>query len=105
MSSIKDTFINDIARTIRFEERIPASILQGSIFRHYGHNDPAGLCDGGDYIQEIQIRVENEKGDIYLSIRPMERSEWWSGKISWKEFFDLLMTMVRNSNKFKHHDC
>lgn len=105
MSSPKDTFTNDIARTIRFEERIPASILQGSIFRHYGYHDPAGLCDGGDYIQEIQIRVENGKGDIYLSIKPMERGEWWSGKISWEEFFDLLMTMVRNSNKFEHHDC
>lgn len=104
MSSIKDTFINDTAQKIEFTKIIPASILQGSIFRHYGHHDPAGLCDGGDYIQEIQIRVENEEGDIYLSIKPMERGEWWSGKISWEEFFDLLMGIVKSSSKFSHNN-
>lgn len=103
MSNIKDTFGIGTARTVSFEERIPASILRGSIFKHYGFDDPAGLCDGGDYIQEIQIRVENEKGDIYLSIKPMERGEWWSGTISWGEFFDLLMKMVKGSDKFKHN--
>ncbi len=48
--------------------------------------------------------MENQNGDIYLSIKPMEREEWWSGKISWEEFFDLLMQMVKNSDKFKHHE-
>ncbi len=100
----KDTFINDTAEKIMFTKEVPASILQGSIFRCDGTDYPAELCDNGDYIQQIQIRVENQNGDIYLSIKPVERGEWWSGKISWEEFFDLLMVMVRNSNKFRHHE-
>lgn len=100
----KDIFINEVAKTIVFNESVPASILKGSIFRDYEEGDPAGLCDGGDYTEEIQIRVENQNGDIYLSIKPIERGEWWSGKISWKEFFSLLMRMVKNSNKFEHHE-
>lgn len=100
----KNTFINYIAQTIEFRKQIPASILKGSIFRHYGESpDPAGLCDGGDYTQEIQIRVENKNGDIYLYIQPMEGGEWWSGTISWGEFFDLLLEMIKNSDKFRRY--
>lgn len=99
---MKDMFINDVAKRIKFTEVVPASILRGSIFRSCG--PPSELCDGGDYIKEIQIRVENKKGDIYLSLKPQERSEWWSGTISWEELFDILMQIVRNDNRFKHHE-
>lgn len=74
MNEPKDTFINNVAQTIEFRKQIPASIFKGSIFRHYGERpDPAGLCDGGDYIQNIQIRVDNKNGDVFLSISPRER--------------------------------
>jgi len=99
----QDTFINETATKVEFTKVIPASLLRGSIFRYYGYSDPAGLCDGGDYRQEITIRVENKNGDIYLSIKPLEGGEWWHGEISWEEFFDLLLEMVKNSDKFKHH--
>ncbi len=99
---VTNTFINETAETVEFRKVIPASMLRGSIFRHYGYHDPAGLCDGGDYLYNVQIRVENEKGDIYISIEPIERGEWWFGKLSWKEFFDLMLKMVKDSKKFKH---
>lgn len=100
----KDNFVLDLLEDITFTKRILASKLQGSIFRSNGEDDPAGLCDGGDYIQEIQIRTENVRGDIYLSIKPWERGEWWSGTITWEEFFNLLMQMIKNSDKFEHHE-
>lgn len=99
-----NTFIQKIAERVEFEKEIPASILKGSVFRHYGYYDPAGLCDSGDYLYEVQIRIENEKGDIYISIRPQERGEWWTGKITWKEFFDLMIKVVKNDERFKHYE-
>ncbi len=65
--------------------------------------DPAGLCDGGDSIKSIQIRVENKDGNIYLAMSHIERSEWWSDTLSWEEFFDLLMQGVLKSDKIEHH--
>lgn len=101
---ITNTFIQEISERVKFEKEVPASILRGSVFRHYGDYDPAGLCDGGDYIYEVQIRIENEKGDIYIHIQPRERSEWWSGKLTWKEFFDIMMKAVKNDERFEHHE-
>lgn len=101
MGKVVDTFITEIAREVKFHEIISASILKGCIFRHYGQ-PPADMCDGGDYIKEIQIRVENEKGDIYISVEPIEGGEWWHGEISWEEFFDMMMKMVVNDDKFTH---
>lgn len=100
----KDTFQVDLLKEVSFSEKIAASKLQGCIFRSDGNSpDPAGLCDGGDYIKSIQIRVENKEGDIYLSIHPRERDEWWSGTLSWEEFFDLLMQGVLKNDKIEHH--
>ncbi len=46
----KDTFINNTAEKIMFTKEVPASILQGSIFRCYGTDYSTELCDNGDYI-------------------------------------------------------
>jgi hypothetical protein len=99
----KDTFKADILKDVVFKKRIYASKLQGSIFRHYGQQDTSGLCDGGDYIKQIQIRLDSENGDVYISIRPEERGEWWSGTISWQEFFDMMKQGIIGNDKFKHH--
>lgn len=101
MGKVKDSFIVETARKVEFYENVPASILKGCIFRHYGQ-PPAEMCDGGDYIKEIQIRVENKKGDLYICIKPIERGEWWFGRISWEEFFDMMIKMVVDNDKFIH---
>ena len=78
-------------------------MLKGSIFRSYDEvPDPAGLCDGGDYMEEVQIRIENSCGDIYMLVRPRERNEWWYAKLSWHEFFELMLKVAKESNKFKY---
>lgn len=100
----KDEFQVNLLKEVTFSERINASELQGCVFRRDGESlDPAGLCDGGDYIQHIQIRILDDKGDIHLSMYHMERSEWWSGTLSWEEFFNLLMQGILKSDKIKHH--
>lgn len=103
MSKVTDRFLTEIAETVSFTKEINATKLVGSIFRHYGFDDPAGLCDGGDYIKQIRIHIENKQGDVRISLQPMERDERWSGVLSWEEFFDFLMKAVKDSDKIEHH--
>lgn len=102
MGKVVDTFIVDTVREVKFHETVPALKLQGRIFRHYGE-PPADMCDGGDYMKEVQIRIDNKKGDVYISVEPIERGEWWHGEISWEEFFGMMMKMVVNNDKFTHN--
>lgn len=52
----------------------PLNCFKVSKFTHYGYNDPAGLCDGGTYHHEMQLRLEKD-GTIYTTVRPAEWSE------------------------------
>ena len=92
------------SQEIKFQKNIEFSKLKGSIFRHYGHDDPAGLCDGGDYLYNIQIRVENAQGDVYISIKPIERSVWWSAIMSWEEFHNMLLESFKKHPKVRYHE-
>lgn len=103
MSETTDSFTTEF-KTIAFQESVPFSKLKGCVFRHYGLYDPAGLCDGGDYLYNIQIRVENKQGDVYISIQPGERSEWWSGTMTWKEFHDTLLKAFKYHSKIQYHE-
>jgi len=103
MNETTNTFMTE-SQKVEFQKDIPFNKLKGHIFKHYGHDDPAGLCDGGDYLYNIQIRVENAQGDIYISIQPRERSEWWSGTMTWKEFHDMMLDAVKRHPKIKYHE-
>lgn len=104
MNEITSSFIVE-SQKIEFQKDIPFNKLKGCIFRHYGHDDPAGLCDGGDYLYKIQIRVDNAQGDIYISIQPRERSEWWCGIMSWEEFHDAMLKAFKNHPKIEYNEC
>jgi hypothetical protein len=103
MNKITETFMTE-SQKIEFYKSIPFNKLKGCIFKHYGYHDAAGLCDGGDYLYNIQIRVENEKGDVYISIQPRERSEWLSGTMTWQEFHDMMLDAVKRHPKIKYHE-
>lgn len=103
MNEITNSFMVE-SQEIKFQKNIEFSKLKGSIFRYYGHDHLDELCDGGDYLYNIQIRVENAKGDIYLSIQPKERSEWYSGVITWQEFHDTMLKAFKNHPKVQHHE-
>jgi hypothetical protein len=98
-----DNFMTE-SQTIKFQKEISFNKLKGSVFRHYGGYDSSGLCDGGDYLYNIQIRVENEQGDVYVSIQPRERSEWWSGTMTWEEFHDMILYSIKRHPKMKYHE-
>jgi len=95
--------MND-AQKVEFHKDIPYDKLKGCIFTHYGYHDPAGLCDGGDYLYNVQIRIENAQGDVYISVQPKERSEWLSGTMTWKEFHDMLYAAASGNPKIKCHN-
>jgi hypothetical protein len=103
MDKITNTFITEFKK-IELHDLVPFSKLKGCIFKHYGHHDPAGLCDGGDYLYNVQIRVENKQGDVYVSIQPRERSEWWSGTMTWEEFHDMILYSIERHPKMKYHE-
>jgi hypothetical protein len=97
-------FIMEDSAEIKFYKTIPANLIKGSIFRHYGIHDPSGLCDGGDYLYNVQIRIENNNGDVYISIQPKERSEWWCGTMKWQEFHDMMLDAIKNNPKIKYNE-
>jgi len=103
MNKITETFMTE-SQKIEFYKSIPFNKLKGCIFKHYGNYDPAGLCDGGDYLYNVQIRIENKQGDVYISVQPEERSEWWSGIVSWQEFHDTFLGAFKSHPKMKYHE-
>lgn len=103
MNEITNSFMTE-SQKINFEKNIPFNKLKGCVFRHYGRYDEAGLCDEGDYLYNVQIRVENKQGDVYISVQPRERSEWWSGIMTWKEFHDMLLESFKKHPKLQHHE-
>lgn len=103
MNKITNSFIVE-SQKIAFEKNVEFNKIKGSVFKHYGSYDPAGLCDGGDYLYNVQIRVENAQGDVYISIQPRERSEWWSGTMTWKEFHDTLLRAFKYHSKIQYHE-
>jgi len=94
-NEVSDRFVDSTAETIKFEKDIPARLLKGCTFRHYGINDPSGLCDGGDYIDEVQIRIDDDHGSVYVSVRPNERGDWWYLKLSWEDFAKWFTNCVK----------
>lgn len=103
MNKITNSFIVE-SQKIAFEKNVEFNKIKGYVFKHYGHDDPASLCDGGDYLYNVQIRVENAQGDVYISIQPRERSERWFGTITWKEFHDMILNSVKTHPKIQHHE-
>lgn len=103
MNKITNNFIVE-SQKIKFEKNVEFNNLEGCVFRHYGNYDSSGLCDGGDYLYNIQIRVENAQGDVYISIQPRERSEWWSGTMGWQEFHDILLCGIKKHPNIRHHE-
>lgn len=64
-------------------------------FIHYGHDDPSGLCDGGDYVQSVQVRLE-EDGTIFVSLTDRERSDTDSQhSMSYDEFYRRMTNAFR----------
>lgn len=91
------------ATVVQLHKKIPASILHASMFRRNGNpRDPAGLCDGGDWVDEVQIRINDDSGNVYISVRPMEREDWWHLDISWQDFTQLMLAALKNHPSTKH---
>lgn len=89
--------------------RVPpvySDCLHGEVFRPDGSPpDGAGLCDGGDYIQKVQIRISDpETGAVYISVQPMERGEWWRLKLPWSDFYAMMEAAVRGHRDVKHNE-
>jgi len=74
----------------------PLNCFKVSKFTHYGQQrDPAGLCDGGDYHHNMQLRLEDD-GTIYTTVRPTEWSEHRTvSDIPYEEFVEAYCAWLK----------
>ena len=103
---MKDTFhVADFGLPEVRLPRVYHDCIKGSVFRSSGQPpDPAGLCDGGDWIQSVQIRIDGKTtGRVYIAVEPIERGEWYSLELEWPEFFDMMQAAVSAHPKARHH--
>ena len=96
-----DTFLISTREDFSRVRELPRNALEGQVFRGSGG---ASECDGGEYIQHVQIRVDDLKtGQVFISIIPEERHNWWSLILQWAEFADMMHKAVAAHPKAKKH--
>ena len=60
--------------------------------------------DGNHVHHQVQIRVEDDEGNVYMSVMPTEQSDWWSLQLPWKEFAEMMMQAAKEHPKAKRFE-
>ena len=79
------------------EEKIPLTRFYFQQFMDYeGPPDPAGLCDGGDYCNSLQFRLEEDLETMFVSWQPGDHSSGLrTFTMPYDEFFAAIVPALK----------